>query len=228
MGIKVGHVSISEIIDKYSNKRIKDLDANPPAEILREQESLEKYKDDFEKLYIEQQEAEETLYNQIPDAGYRAYYFKNGKLFRDAYPELVGLMKSSGRPDPAAFVYAVDNRNHFWFYSENEYNNRDWGLSDAELESIDYRYESGMAIMALLYQRAKIYVEKIKQDEQDIKDLKARYSQNIKTEADKKVREAMQALATEESYDLIYDPSEVAIVALNSTDVSDKISAKVV
>lgn len=216
MSIKVGHVSISAIVDKYSSEKIKDLDTNPPAEVLREQESIEKHHDDFAKLYSEYLEPQDP-------SSYHQYYIDE---FKKTLPELVTCMEDLDRPDPIIFASAITERRYGGWYSNNGkvyIIESDWQfLSDEELNQMTY------GMFNELYERAKSYTEKIKRDEQDIKNIKAKNSQNIKTEADKKVREAMQAVATEESYDLIYDPSEVTIFALNSDDVSDKVSAKVV
>ena len=90
MSIKVGHVSISAIADKYSSEKIKNLDTNPPAEVLREQESIEKHHDDFAKLYSEYMDPEKY--------GYYVDEFKN------ALPELVACMEDLDRPDPTIFT----------------------------------------------------------------------------------------------------------------------------
>ncbi|MEM9214835.1 MAG: hypothetical protein AAGD25_10870 [Cyanobacteria bacterium P01_F01_bin.150] len=226
MSIKVGHVSVSTIVEKYSSEKIKDLEANPPADILREQASIENHKDSFAKLYAEQQEKEKEM------CGYygTSEILVGGKPFKERFPELAAYMEDLGQPDPVEFVSAVDQRRYGGWYGKSKvyFIEQDWRLEDRELELSEYSYDYQLTIMPALYQRAKGFIEKIKQDQADIKNLKEQYAQKIKAEADKKVREAMQALATEESYDLIYDPSEVVMVALNAADVTDKVSAKVV
>ncbi len=199
MSNKIGYIIINNTINQYASgalqRKIQDLEENPPQRILDEQASIQQNKEAVKKI-VESVFELETFKE----------YCENKGVYLETFIE------NYGKED--FFPYEPNKR----FYAESliqDYIDITW---DLDWHLIDF-VEAVNSFGAL--------EEEILDDEKDIQRVKERELNQIKLDAEEKVKIALQEVIDEEGYDIVYNNTSMfTFIKKDIYDLSPKVLAK--